>query len=156
MPDYNADRELGKGRLKWIVQSATRNLPKSIMTGRGELKLDDKGRCIIKDRALADEVRKKYARTMAVSRVFSDDPADQGHSYFFGQTPALPWKDEDPIRLEIEKGYADQANMTVEEFRKDWRVLKCYCKDPNCSGWKIVEVHDGRRSQEMVPVRSGG
>jgi len=96
MPDFNSDKELGQGQMKWAVRNAHQGIPiRSIKTGKGELKLDAKGRCIISDPALAAEVRKQYPLDLAVSRVFTQAPADRGHHYHFGQMPALPWHKPD-------------------------------------------------------------
>lgn len=92
MPDFNSDRELGQGKIKYVVQNAHKPVVKSIMTGKGELKLDDKGRCLISDPALAAEIRKDHPKDLAVSRIFTSHPADRGHKYIFGQMPEMPWK----------------------------------------------------------------
>lgn len=91
-PDYNADRELGQGKKKWVVQPSTTNIKKSIMTGKGELTADDKGRFLVNDESLAREIQKDHRKDLTVSRIFMDDPADRGHTYFFGQLPEMPWK----------------------------------------------------------------
>jgi hypothetical protein len=54
---------------------------------------------------LAREIQKDHRRDLAVSRIFSNDPADRGHVYFFGQMPEMPWKRENS---EIEDGADDQ------------------------------------------------
>lgn len=95
MPDFNSDRELGQGKIKYVVQNAHKPVVKSIMTGKGELKLDDKGRCLISDPALAAEIRKDHPKDLAVSRIFTSHPADRGHKYIFGQMPEMPWKKYD-------------------------------------------------------------
>jgi hypothetical protein len=92
MPDFNPDKERGQGKKKWVVQSATPKIEKSIKTGKGELQLDDKGRCLINDETLAREIQKDHRKDMAVSRIFMDDPADRGHHYFWGGWPEMPWK----------------------------------------------------------------
>ena len=88
MPDFNPDRELGQGIVKYAVRNAHPGIPiKSVKTGRGELKLDRLGRCLVADKALAAEIRKSYPLDLAVSRVFTNHPADRGHHYHFGQNP---------------------------------------------------------------------
>jgi len=91
-PDFNADKELGQGKRKWVVQNANKRLIKEIKTGKGVLKTDDLGRCTVNDPALAAEIRNEHRRDLVVSRIFTDHPADRGHHYVFGQWPEMPWK----------------------------------------------------------------
>lgn len=91
MPDYNADKEHGQGRVKWVVQNAAHPVKKEIKTGRGILKTDNLGRCTVNDPALANEIRSEHRRDLVVSRVFAEHPADKGHHYVF-TVPEMPWK----------------------------------------------------------------
>ena len=110
MPDFNSSKELGQGKKKWVVQSATKRIADSVKTGKGDLKLDDFGRCLIKDEGLAREIQKDHRRDMTVSRIFMDDPADRGHHYFWGSWPEMPWKREES---EIESG--DDSEQPPED-----------------------------------------
>lgn len=93
MPDFNSDRELGQGKIKYVVRNSKKGLPvRKIKTGKGELELDKKGRCLVSDAGLAAEIRKDHPYDLAVSRVFTNDAADRGHHYFFGGIPEMPWK----------------------------------------------------------------
>ena len=118
MVDFNKDRELGQGKKKWVVQSATKRIADSVNTGKGDLQLDDFGRCLIKDEGLAREIQKDHRRDMTVSRIFMDDPADRGHHYFWGQLrKPLPWHKYDEfgrrIVEEIESG--DDSEQPPED-----------------------------------------
>jgi hypothetical protein len=104
MPDWNPDRELGQGKIKYVIRNAHKGLPvKSVQTGKGELKLDRKGRALVSDASLAAEIRKEHPHDLAVSRVFTNDPADRGHNFFFGQLPEMPWKRQ-PRDTEAQEG----------------------------------------------------
>lgn len=92
MPDFNSSKELGQGKKKWVIQPANKRIAKTVKTGKGELKLDDHGRCLINDEVLAREIQKDHRKDMTVSRIFDDAPADRGHKYFFGGWPEMPWK----------------------------------------------------------------
>ena len=89
--DFNSDKEHGQGKMKWIVQPATEKIERVIHTGAGDLQTDNLGRCMISDPVLANEIRQTHRKDLAVSRIFTNDPADREHKYFFGQLPALPW-----------------------------------------------------------------
>lgn len=126
-PDFNSDRELGQGKIKYVVQNAHKPVVKSIMTGKGELKLDDKGRCLISDPALAAEIRKDHPKDLAVSRIFTSHPADRGHRYIFGQMPSMPWHkyDENGRRIRdtepLEKAERLQTDQPGEAENDDTR-----------------------------------
>jgi hypothetical protein len=95
-PDHNADAEHGQGEMIYAVRNSFKGMPvKSVQTSMGELKLDKKGRCIVKDKTVADEIRQTYGKDLTVSRLFRHHPADRGHRYFHGQVPAMPWHQED-------------------------------------------------------------
>ncbi len=103
MPDFNADKEHAQGIIKYAVRNAHPGMPiKTLKTGRGELKLDRLGRCLISDHALAAEVRKDYPLDLAVSRVFTNHPSDRDHNYVFGQMPALPYATYDELGHRIQ------------------------------------------------------
>jgi hypothetical protein len=115
MPDFNADKEHGHGTMKWVVRNAHKGLPVKVLhTGKGDLKLDKQGRCVINDAALAAEIRKDHAKDMAVSRVFTEHPADRGHHYFF-TIPELPWKRSIQDMEPQEVGSADRSDETAED-----------------------------------------
>lgn len=90
-PDYNSDRERHVDH-KFVVQTAWPGVEKKVKTSKGELEMNDKGRMIIKDEALAREIQKEHPRDLAVTRMRMQKPADQGHRYHFGQMPEMPWK----------------------------------------------------------------
>ena len=118
MPDFNPDRERGQGTIKYAVRNAHKGLPiKTLQTGKGELKLDKLGRCIIKDAALAAEIRKQYPHDLAVSRVFTQAPADRGHHYFWGSWPEMPWKRKDGDDGHEQSMEGDEGLDEVETFQ---------------------------------------
>jgi hypothetical protein len=102
MPDFNPDRE-GHRKHKWVVHKATTAKIDSVQTSKGDLKLNKEGRAVIKDEALAAEIRsgEMGKRDLCVTRVTADDPADQGHRYHFGQFPGLPWAKYDELGRRI-------------------------------------------------------
>jgi len=116
MPDFNPDKERGQGKKKWVVQAANKRIASTVKTGKGELKLDDFGRCLINDEVLAREIQKDHRRDMTVSRIFDDAPADRGHHYFFGQLrKPIPWHkyDENGFRIREESG--DDSEQPTED-----------------------------------------
>ena len=114
MPDYNADREFGKGKIKYAVRYAHPGTPpESIVTGRGIRKLDRKGRCLISDHGEAAEIRKEHPHDLAVSRIFTNDPADRGHIYHFGQNPIA--FDENGNRIFEESEAKEKPEAQVEK-----------------------------------------
>ena len=118
MPDFNQDRELGQGKKKWLVTPADKNIKEVIHTGKGDLKTDDLGRMLITDEVLAREIQKDHRRDLAVSRIFSNDPADRGHVYFFGQMKKpIPWHkyDENGFRIVEEVDGADDQEPPRED-----------------------------------------
>ena len=90
-PDYNSDKEKHVDH-KFIVQTAWPGVANKVKTSKGELEMSEKGRMIIKDEVLAREIQKEHPRDLAVTRMRMPKPADQGHKYFFGSLPAMPWK----------------------------------------------------------------
>jgi hypothetical protein len=126
MPDFNSDRELGQGKIKYVVRNSKKGLPvRKIQTGKGELELDKKGRCLVSDAGLAAEIRKDHPYDLAVSRVFTEDAADRGHKYFYGCLPALPWQVYDQYGRRIreaepsEGGDAAQDKSPAEVEKKE-------------------------------------
>lgn len=116
MPDFNPDKERGQGKIKYVIRNAQKGLPvKSVKTGRGELKLDKKGRCIVSDAALAAEIRKEHPHDLAVSRVFTNDAADRGHHYFWGQMPSLPWHKYDELGRRIIEADQQEGQEAQDE-----------------------------------------
>jgi len=109
MPDYNPDREGHTGH-RFIVQKAwpgkgSLDPGEAAQTSKGALKFDREDRFAVKDEALAREIQQQYPRELAVTRVRTNHPADRGHRYHFGQTPAMPWHryDENGKRIKEEE-----------------------------------------------------
>lgn len=102
MPDYNPDRE-SHVKHKYIVQKAMpeANLGAGVLTSKGVLKPDDKGRMLVNDPALANEIRTQYPHELVVTRARMPGAADTGHNYFFGSMPALPWAKYDSLGRRI-------------------------------------------------------
>jgi hypothetical protein len=116
MPDWNQDRELGQGKIVYAVRNSKKGLPiKKVRTGRGDLELDSRGRCIVKDAALAAEIRKEYPHDLAVSRLFTNDAADRGHRYHFGQMPALPFAKYDELGRRIHEASELESQQAQDE-----------------------------------------
>jgi len=93
MPDWNPDRE-GHTDHEYIVQNATRRWIPGVQTQKGLLKFNREGRMKVKDPALANEIRTSEIgkHDVTVTRVRHPKPSDQGHRYFFGGWPEMPWK----------------------------------------------------------------
>jgi hypothetical protein len=111
-PDFNSDRELGRGQRKWVVENAIPGVDvREIETSKGKLKTDRYGRCVVNDPTLANEIRQEHSRDLSVNRIFSNHPSDRGHKYFH-TCPALPWHKYDElgrrIREEPEKEQDDE------------------------------------------------
>jgi len=102
MPDYNPDRESHVDH-KFVVQTAWPNTPKTVKTSKGELQMNGQGRMVIRDEALAREIQKEHPRDLAVTRMRTPKPADQGHKYHFGQTLAMPWAKYDELGRRIKQ-----------------------------------------------------
>lgn len=102
MPDYNSDRDRHVDH-KFVVQSAWPNSPKEIMTSKGLLKANEQGRMMVKDEALAREIQKEHPHDLAVTRMRTPKPADQGHRYHFGQMPPMPWVKYDEFGRRIQE-----------------------------------------------------
>ena len=118
-PDFNADKEHGQGEVVYAVRNSQRGLPvKTLHTGKGDLQLDRLGRCIIKDHALAAEVRREYGKDLAVSRVFRNHPSDRGHNYVFGQIPEMPWKRQ-TSELEAQESQEARVEKPEEEEKQE-------------------------------------
>jgi hypothetical protein len=146
MPDFNNDRELGQGKIVYAVRNAHKGLPiKKVHTGKGDLELDSRGRCIVKDHALAAEIRKEYPHDLAVSRLFVNDAADRGHRFHFGQMPEMPWKIRERLERELqefEEGYAKRSGVTVEWLHSRGQFgAPCDCGEDGCSGWQMTSRH---------------
>ena len=94
MPDWNPDKEAHRGH-KWIVNKAfNKDGFNGVNVGAKDLSFNKEGRFTVKDEAMASAIRKKYPRTVTVSRVTDNHPSDRGHKYFFS-CPAMPWHEED-------------------------------------------------------------
>ena len=93
MPDWNPDREAYRDH-KWIVhQSSHGKHLKGVRAAGKDMRFNRERRFSIKDEAVAAEIRKKYPRTVTVSRVSDYHPSDRGHKYFFS-CPKMPWHEE--------------------------------------------------------------
>ena len=101
-PDYNSDRERHVDH-KFVVQTAWPGVANKVKTSKGELEMNDKGRMIIKDEVLAREIQKEHPRDLAVTRMRTSKPADQGHRYHFGQMPPMPWVKYDELGRRIQE-----------------------------------------------------
>lgn len=119
MPDYNPDKERHH-KHKFIVQKAwpdasrpNDGITDSIATSKGMLKPNHEGRMIIKDEALAREIQRENPRDLVVTRMRADDPADQGHNYFF-TVPEMPWKRQNR-EAEAQESQEAQAETPAEE-----------------------------------------
>lgn len=99
MPDWNPDRE-GHVDHEYIVQDATRDRIPGVQTQAGFLKFNKQGRMKVKDPALAAEIRSSEIgkRKVTVTRVRHPKPSDQGHRYFFGGWPEMPWKKKQEVQ----------------------------------------------------------
>jgi len=116
MPDWNSDRE-GHVEHKWVVQKAFAgdDIGDAIQTSKGELKPNDQGRMIIKDPALAHEIRMQNPRELTVSRMRYQKPADAGHRYHFGGWPEMPWKK----KAQPQEGQKPQAEEPAEDKKQE-------------------------------------
>lgn len=124
--DYNSDKERGQGGIVYAVRNTQKGMPvKSIQTGRGELKLDKLGRCIVKDEKLAREIQQEHRHDLTVSRMFTNHPSDRGHTYFFGSIPALPWHkyDENGRRIWDTEPPEEAKSLQAEEPVEDYDQL---------------------------------
>ena len=93
MPDYNPDKERHRDH-KWIVHKAIQDRSFSgVVAADRQMKFNREGRFAIQDPGVAAEIRKEYPRDVTVTRVRNPHRSDRGHVYFFGQWPAMPWKD---------------------------------------------------------------
>jgi len=106
MPDYNPDKERHVDH-KFVVQNAEKTPKEGLWAGDKFLKFNKQGRLTIKDEKLAREIQKEYPYQLAVTRVRSPKPADQGHNYFFNM-PEAPWK-------RIEREQREQAEKEEKE-----------------------------------------
>ena len=115
MPDFNPDKERHH-KHKFIVQKAfPGELAAGVTTSKGELKPNEQGRMVIKDEKLAREVQQEYPRELVVTRMDSDDPADRGHNYHFGQMPPLPWAKYDALGRRIHEADELESNDAQDE-----------------------------------------
>ena len=90
MPDFNPDRESHRDH-KWIVHKAVKGDGfKSVNAADKDMPFNHEGRFSVKDEKVASEIRKKYPRSVTVSRVTDYHPSDRGHKYFFS-CPEMPW-----------------------------------------------------------------
>lgn len=119
-PDYNSDRERHVDH-KFIVQTAWPGVANKVKTSKGELEMNDKGRMIIKDEVLAREIQRENPRDLAVTRMRTPKPADQGHRYHFGQMPPMPWVKYDELGHRIKPQEANNGSDERTENSDDTR-----------------------------------
>lgn len=94
MPDWNPDRE-GHRQHSWVVHKANTNFNfKNVVAADKVIPFNREGRFMVKDEAVANEIRKNYPRAVTVTRVHTPHPMDRGHRYFFS-CPAMPWHKEE-------------------------------------------------------------
>ena len=90
--DYNPDKEAHVAH-KWEVIKATKR-PVNVEVDGQEMHFGKDGAFRVSDAGVANEIRQRYARTgdVTVTRLRYPGAADQGHRYFFGRWPEMPWK----------------------------------------------------------------
>jgi len=105
MPDYNPDKE-GHTAKKYMVVKADKDPNfKGVELDGKEYKFGSEGWFRVPgDPGLANALRQKVGMKATVSRVRAPKPADNGHRYFFGQMPALPWHKYDADGNRIKEG----------------------------------------------------
>lgn len=95
------------------VIRATQRPLESVEVGGKTLKFRGNGMMRIKDRGLAMAVREKLGKEVTVTKVNYPSAHDQGHRYFFGSLPEMPWK-----KKKVEQPEEEPAKEE-EDGRKD-------------------------------------
>jgi hypothetical protein len=155
MPDFNPDKER-HNKHKFVVQQAWPDVVGGdVATTRGNLRPDKQGRMVVKDESLAREIQQEHPRDLTVTRMTSNDPADVGHRYLFGQMPEMPWKGRARLERELqefEEGYAKRSGVTVEWLHSRGQFgAPCDCGEDGCSGWQMTS----RRIWDTEPTEGG-
>jgi hypothetical protein len=108
--DYNPDKERHVDHRYMVIKATKDPNFTGVQTSKGFLKFDrNKQSFRVKDPALANEIRQTVGVDATVTRLRYPSQADRGHTYFFGQMPAMPWHkyDENGKRI-IEKPKEEQ------------------------------------------------